>query len=235
MRTQSLLGLLPVRGRGVLDLGARDGHLSKLLVDRFERVVALDLEKPIIDDARVECVQGDGVCLEFPDDAFDAVVCAEVLEHVPPDALPRMAREIARVAAACVVIGVPYKQDLRFGETTCQSCGRTNPPWGHVNAFVEADLSALFRGLRSSRTEFVGTTTAKTNGLSARLMRFASNPYGTYAQEEACIHCSARLLPPTHRTQVQRVATQVAHWTTRAQSVVTRRQPNWIHVLFEKP
>jgi 2-polyprenyl-3-methyl-5-hydroxy-6-metoxy-1,4-benzoquinol methylase len=70
-------------GKLALDIGARDGHFSRLLAEHFESVVALDLETPSIQHRHVLCVQGDVTALEYPDDAFDFVFCAEVLEHLP--------------------------------------------------------------------------------------------------------------------------------------------------------
>jgi SAM-dependent methyltransferase len=234
-RTRSLLEMLPATGHAILDVGARTGRMAKLLVGRFERVVALDLERPVVDDSRVECVKGNATDLQYDDNTFEVVMCAEVLEHIPSHLLPKVATEIARVASRRVLIGVPYKQDLRIGETICRSCGQHNPPWGHVNSFDQDRLARLFGSLRIVRTEFVGTNSGRTNGLSARLMRFAGNPYGTYSQEEACVHCGARLMPPLPRTFAQRIATRMAFWITGVQSLVVRRQePNWMHVLFEK-
>jgi 23S rRNA U2552 (ribose-2'-O)-methylase RlmE/FtsJ len=65
-RTEDLLRLIPARGSLTLDIGARDGHFSRLLADRFERVIALDLTEPDIADPRVQCVQGNAANLEFP-------------------------------------------------------------------------------------------------------------------------------------------------------------------------
>ncbi len=89
MRTESLLRLLPARGKRLLDIGAREGHFSRLLADRFDEVVALDLEMPRIEHDRVRCVAGDATALQFDDGSFDAVLCAEVLEHIPPPGLQR--------------------------------------------------------------------------------------------------------------------------------------------------
>ena len=62
--------------------------------------------------------------LPFPDAAFDMVTCAEVIEHIPSPALERACREMARVARRYVLVGVPYRQDLRHGRTTCAACGK---------------------------------------------------------------------------------------------------------------
>ena len=71
-RIADLLRLLPLRGASVLDVGARDGYVSKRLADRFEQVIALDLQLPVIDDPRVRCVKGDITELEMEDGEFDA-------------------------------------------------------------------------------------------------------------------------------------------------------------------
>lgn len=233
-RIRDLLELLPSRGGSVLDIGARDGYLSKLLADRFTRVVALDLERPDVVHARVESVVGDTTALSYDDNVFDAVVCAEVLEHIPESSLERACREIVRVARHVVIVGVPYKQDLRFGQTKCRTCGNVNPPWGHLNVFDEHRLEALLDGTALAKFSYVGHNRDRTNAVSAGLMRFAGNPYGTYDQEEPCVHCGARLLPPAGRTLVQKIATKAAYSIERIQQTFVAERANWIHARFDK-
>src|SRR5512138_3449569 len=109
LRTNDLLRLLPEGRRSILEIGARDGYHTQLLTTRFESVTALDLQKPPFSFDRVIPVQGDVTALEFPDNYFDCVLCAEVLEHVP--AVDKAAAEISRVVKHEAVIGVPYRQD----------------------------------------------------------------------------------------------------------------------------
>jgi len=105
-RTRDLLAIVPKNLSSVLDVGARDGHFSRLLTEHFESVTALDLTMPQLDFDRVRPVQGDVTKLQFPDDNFDVAFCAEVLEHVP--ALQKACSEIERVARHAVMIGVPF-------------------------------------------------------------------------------------------------------------------------------
>lgn len=233
-RTGDLMAMLPSGLRRALDVGARDGHLSRLLADRMPQVVALDLEQPEIDDARIECVQGDATALSFKSGEFDLVLCAEVLEHLPGSTLERACAELARVSGQYLLIGVPYRQDLRVGRSTCQHCGAKNPPWGHVNSFDEHRLDSLFPGYRIARMSYVGRASAPTNALAALLMDMAGNPYGTYVQQEGCVACGKQLGVPPPRTVLQRCLTRAAETVRRAQRPFARQRPNWIHVLFEK-
>ena len=233
-RMRSLLELIPAHGESVLDIGARDGFLATQLTDRFGRIVALDLEEPMLSDPRVECVAGDVRALPYGDASFDTVICAEVLEHVNPHSLDQACREIVRVARRAIVIGVPYRQDLRCGETQCTTCCRFNPPWGHQSRFDEARLRDLFRDVPISILAHVGSNRNVTNALSTKFMRFAGNPYGTYEQDEACVHCGARLLAPSQRNVAQKVATKIAVLLDRAQRAVTPARASWIHVRFDK-
>lgn len=233
-RVRRLFDLVPQQGRTALDIGARDGHLSLILADRFESVVALDLCRPAIDHPRVQCVQGDASALQFDDASFDTVICAEVLEHIPPPLLEKVGREICRVTRQSAIIGVPYKQDLRVGRTRCGACGNSNPPWGHVNSFDEELLVTLLAGLKASKVEFVGQTRSATNPISARLLDYAGHPFGTYDQDEACIHCGAALGKPRARTLPQKIATRAACWLDAAQQRITPARGNWIHMRFDK-
>ena len=56
-RTWDLLSLTPLKGRRALDIGARDGHFSLLLAERFDEVIALDLRKT--DTARGEIARAE--------------------------------------------------------------------------------------------------------------------------------------------------------------------------------
>src|SRR5579884_1090454 len=145
-RTADLLRILPKNRSTVLEIGARDGFFSKLLTKYFASVTALDLKKPDFSYPNVTTVSGDVTNLAFSDNAFDCIFCTEVLEHVPD--VEKACREIIRVARHDIIIGVPFKQDIRIGRTTCNRCGMINPPWGHVHSFNEERLLDLFSGLQ---------------------------------------------------------------------------------------
>ncbi|MBK9574230.1 MAG: class I SAM-dependent methyltransferase [Rhodoferax sp.] len=232
-RIGDLMALLPP-GTSALDIGARDGFISKLLADRFADVTALDLRQPQINHPRIQCVQGDITALSFPDDSFDLVFCAEVLEHIPPHLLVTACRELARVAGQYVLIGVPYRQDIRVGRTTCGRCHRVSPPWGHLNTFDQPRLRELFPGLTVAKRTFVGQTNEHTNSLSSALMDLAGNPYGSYAQDEPCGHCGAVLTPPPPRRLWQKVASKAAFVGIGLQRRFVKPHPNWIHLLLKK-
>jgi hypothetical protein len=233
-RVADLMAMLPSDVRTAVDIGARDGFISSRLADRGVKVTALDLQKPQIDDARIDCVKGDATSLSFGADHFDLVFCAEVLEHIPSSLLVKACSELARVSRRHLLIGVPYKQDLRLDRSTCSSCGNTNPPWGHVNSFDEARLERLFPTCRVASKSFVGETRQATNAVSSTLMEWAGNPYGTYCQDEPCIHCDAAMTAPTTRTLVSRVLAKGAVLAAKAQAPFVATRPKWIHVLLEK-
>lgn len=228
------MSLLPEEGCSVLDIGARDGFISKLLTSHFTMVTALDLEQPSIEHKKIQCVKGDITALNFADASFNLVFCAEVLEHIPTHLLKTACRELSRVSKEYVLIGVPYKQDIRVGRSTCGNCGKINPPWGHVNRFDENRLSELFPAFTIVKQSFVGETVAQTNLLSCALMDMAGNPYGTYSQEEPCIHCGIRLTRPPERKLWQKALTKVAFIGLNAQKPFLKPHPNWIHVLLRK-
>jgi hypothetical protein len=231
-RIASLFRLIPGRGGTALDIGARDGYLSLRLAERYDRVTAFDLEKPASVPPSLAWVVGDAAQLPFPDRAFDLVMCVEVLEHIPERLLRRVCAELTRVTRRHLIIGVPYDQDLRHGRTTCRACGGKNPPYGHVNVFNELNLECLFPELRAEKTERVGNSQERTNGISARLYDWAGNPFGTYDQDEPCVHCGGKLVPPVRRSIPERALACAATRLQRAQTALTGRRSNWMHVLY---
>lgn len=107
------------RPQRVLDAGCGEGHVTEWLraalpvafcgVDGREEAVAAYRERNPGAEAHV----GDLRALELPDDAFDLVVCTEVLEHLPDPA--GVVAELARVCAPTgrVLVTVPHEPFFR--------------------------------------------------------------------------------------------------------------------------
>lgn len=86
----------------VLDIGASTGIIANYLSKYFGKVIGIDIDKPAIEYARNNFIKenlvfqmGDSMHLNFPQNMFDAVICAQVYEHVPNT--NRLMQEIHRV------------------------------------------------------------------------------------------------------------------------------------------
>jgi len=233
-RIADLIRIMPTGGEIALDVGTRDGHVAKRLVERFKAVTALDLAELSIAHPTIVCVRGNVTALPFKDNSFDLVVCTEVLEHISSEMLRKACNELVRVSRNHVLVGVPYKQDIRVGRTTCHSCGAHNPPWGHVNIFDEPRLVTLFDDVIVDTVSFAGKNNTSTNFVSTVLTDLAGNPYGTYEQVEPCIRCGARLSAPPSRTLMQKVLTKIGFRLAKATGLFIRSRPYWIHLLLRK-
>lgn len=230
-RTADLLRLMPMAGRNALDIGARDGHFSLLMADRFETVVALDLTEPNISHLRVQCIQGNATEMQFSDNSFDFV------QRFWSTCRRRFCIKSVKRLKGCQ----SSNTDWRSLQTRHQSGANDllllwgeNPPWGHVNSFDEERITELFRSCAVEAISFCGVTTSQTNSLSTALMDFAGNPYGTYDQEEACIHCGHRLLLPPRRNVAQRIATKLAFFSHKVTELFEKSRGNWMHVVLHK-
>jgi 2-polyprenyl-6-hydroxyphenyl methylase/3-demethylubiquinone-9 3-methyltransferase len=84
---------LTLRGANVLDLGCGGGLLSEALAQAGAQVTAIDLGGDVIDVARLHLLQS-GLRVDYRQcsaellaeampQAFDAIACMEMLEHVP--------------------------------------------------------------------------------------------------------------------------------------------------------
>ena len=214
----------------LLDAGAREGYYSQLFADRFRQVIALDLKPLHLRDC--DCLAGDLTRLPLRTGSIETVLCTEVLEHIPD--LHRACAELSRVASSYIVIGVPYRQDIRIGRVTCHRCGTIGPPWGHVNSFSEEKLARLFPEFRIVDTRYVGRQREGTDPVATWLMDFGGNPWGTYDDTTCCVRCDERPEPPVLRSFIQRAAAVAALRINGLHERLNPARPIWIHMLFER-
>jgi len=88
-------------------------------------------------------VRGDATAMPFADAAFDRVIAAEVLEHIPEDR--RGLREIARVLRPGGIAAITVPAWLP--ERICWSLSDDyhNVPGGHVRIYTRPELEAKLR------------------------------------------------------------------------------------------
>lgn len=142
-RVQWVAQWLPSNTTSVLDVGCGNGLLTDQL-PRTVQAVGIDRSQAALRQMNGVRCQADGIAMPFPDGAFDAVVCLEVLEHLPYPAYSSVLREIDRLARHSVLITVPYCEDRRLAQVTCPSCACRFHPYNHVRSFTRNDLGTLF-------------------------------------------------------------------------------------------
>ncbi|HEX9538139.1 MAG TPA: methyltransferase domain-containing protein [Streptosporangiaceae bacterium] len=153
--------LLPVSpGDRVLDLGCGAGRHAFEAFRRGGRVVAFDADAGELEavggmlaamreagqdppGASARVVRGDATAMPFADGAFDRVIAAEVLEHIPGD--QRALHEITRVLRPGGVAAVTVPSWLP--ERICWSLSDDyhNVPGGHVRIYTRPELEAKLR------------------------------------------------------------------------------------------
>jgi SAM-dependent methyltransferase len=179
-RLQVTIGLLedaaPAR---VLEIGTGYLTLAVALRRAFPRARITGVEHPgrgyvftaaygrRLADERVALAAADLLAdgLPFRDGVFDAVVFAEVVEHLPPHTVPDVLRDIARVLApgGRLVLTTPNlaswtnRELVARGHSPQQSPARTiDGTFGHLRLYTMAELVLLLEGagLRVRRRDF---------------------------------------------------------------------------------
>lgn len=93
-------------GEAVLDIGCG----SSRIIQDLPEAIGLDILLPklrFLRDRHARLVQGSVLALPFPDGAFDAVICSEVIEHIPDQ--PQLLNEMSRVlrSGGTLILGTP--------------------------------------------------------------------------------------------------------------------------------
>ncbi len=115
----------------VLDVGGHPGTLADSLADAIPEVRIVTLDRPLC--RRENYIRGSADAVPFSNNAFDAVVSSDTLEHLPVDARNTAINEALRVSRRWVIIGAPFRSpSVEFAEekinTLHKKClGKPNP------------------------------------------------------------------------------------------------------------
>ncbi len=143
--------------RRVLDLGCRDGALTRAYLDGND-VVGVDADREALAEAAklgIETHWADlDQPLDFPDASFDVVVAGELLEHLRDP--QRLVEEIRRVLCpgGTFVASVPNAYRLKGRLLFLLGRPPENDPT-HLQMFSAADVQALLAGFEARDVHYV--------------------------------------------------------------------------------
>jgi SAM-dependent methyltransferase len=229
-RIRQTLEMLPSNVQTVLDAGCGDGRVSSGLIGRSQ-VIQLDISHSALRrGTNRDGVAGVLTAMPFCDETFDLVLACEVIEHIPPNLLPEVLREIQRVARKYVLITVPYRETLADAEVRC-ICGFVFHKWGHSQTFDERKLRSLYPNLRIERVVYLGDS--KPAG-TPTLRKLAQKCVGDYVSADAdtvCPKCGNQSFVTTHNKLVSKTFARITLLTA---CFLPRRRATWLGGVFEK-
>ncbi len=147
-------------GRRLLDAGCGDGRLCFDLAREGWNVTGVDYSERAIAYAWAFCPEVALVVRDlasyWPDTQFDAITCMEVLEHIPPTALPNVVRNLSRCLrdGGILVVTVPSTNlqvsSKHYQHFSREMLGQALSPYfliekasGHIRTGWKRDLCRL--------------------------------------------------------------------------------------------
>jgi predicted SAM-dependent methyltransferase len=94
--------IFKVKPKRFLEVGIGNGFVSKYLKERGINVITLDVIYELVPD-----ICGSVIELPFRKNAFDAVSCYEVLEHLPYNEFINVLKELSRITQKNIILSIP--------------------------------------------------------------------------------------------------------------------------------
>ncbi len=114
------MGKIPEQCRQILEIGCGTGKFSRLLAQRAEKVLAIDLSPQMIRLAQersklypnIDFVRGDVMAYQFPDNQFDCVATLTTIHHLPIETILRRIRKALKPGGILVCLDLYQRSSL---------------------------------------------------------------------------------------------------------------------------
>lgn len=228
LRARVIASFIDREVESILDVGCGNGFVTRHL--QGNRVVGLDPSKEALAHFEGESVVGVAESLPFEDRSFDAIVCAEVLEHLTDDVFVKAVRELDRVAKRFLIIGVPYRQDLREGMTICSDCHTRYHVHLHKRSFRgPEDFESVFPEFRVKATALL-CNRERIRSRFFRILRYRLVGPRAHSPLARCPNCGSTKCREFKKTKrLRRWFFDGLAWRMKKTIV-----PHWLIVLLER-
>lgn len=158
-----LLARIPERCGHVLEIGCGTGGFARLLAERAERVLAIDLSPQMIRLARerssshanIDFVEGDVMARQFSQGQFDCVATLTTLHHLPIEAALTKVRKALKPGGVFLCLDLYRRSTLTDLLSDCVAypasmllrtikTGRPNPPRDLRAAYAEHEKTDAY-------------------------------------------------------------------------------------------
>lgn len=228
-RIEETVTHLPPGCMNALDVGCGIGRLLSRLKRRCACAGA-DISFGALRRSQMKnvCVQALIQSLPFASKSFDAVLCTEVLEHIPEDLFPKAIAELRRVARKYILISVPNRENLLEKMALCGACGLTFHRYGHLRSFNPENLATLFQPMQLVEQWEMGFPEV----VWSRFLLRARSTAGLSSVSAAapCPACgNAQAETPTYLRGLVQKGCDFLQWRMAARFM---RRPYWLGALF---
>lgn len=148
-RFKKILELVPDRVYRVLDAGCSTGEFASRLKKKLagpafivgvdKSIAALRASDNGFAKVLVKINE-----LSFKDEAFDLVVCAEILEHLGTQVIKEALGAVKKASRKYIIISVPNGENLYFSMCKCYNCGRKFHVNYHQRSFYLNKIKKIF-------------------------------------------------------------------------------------------
>jgi ubiquinone/menaquinone biosynthesis C-methylase UbiE len=115
-----LMNRIPEQCRHILEIGCGTGEFSRLLAQRAEKVLAIDLSPQMIRLAKarselypnIDFVTGDVMTYQLPDNQFDCIATLTTIHHLPTETILRKIRKALKPGGIFVCLDLYQRSNL---------------------------------------------------------------------------------------------------------------------------
>ncbi len=115
-----LINQIPKHCRHILEVGCGTGEFSRLIAERAEKVLAIDLSPQMIRLARensklcpnIDFIEGDVMTYQLPDNQFDCIATLTTIHHLPIEIILRKIKKALKPGGMFICLDLYQRSNL---------------------------------------------------------------------------------------------------------------------------